>query len=280
MASVVAKGTVRLIAVERFHLIQILGERIYTFINGIRASHGRDPLYEKRRKEEEEAAAALAAQSASIKEALVMKDSKYYKEIPLSELKPKAVLGKGAFGNVKLVVHGKSNESYALKCLSKKEIVENEVEYHVLDEKKIMLMLDHTFIVKLHNTYQDKSQLYLLLEVALGGELLQIMDRQPEGFFKEDAVRFYAASLVEVFKHLHEQRIAYRDLKPENLLLDATGYLKMCDFGLAKVVPQRTFTLCGTPEYMAPEMILGKGHDTAVDYWSLGVLIYELCAGK
>ena len=96
--------------------------------------------------------------------------------------------------------------------------------------------------------------------------------------FKEKAARFYAASVISCFEYLHEHSIIYRDLKPENLMLDSDGYLKMIDFGFAKVINNRTNTLCGTPEYLAPEIILGKGHNRAVDWWTVGVLIFEMLA--
>jgi len=138
-------------------------------------------------------------------------------------------------------------------------------------------MLDHPFILKLHHTYKDSIYVYFLLELALGGELFTFLRRREK--FDEPSARFYIASVVLAFEHMHTRSIAYRDLKPENLILDSQGYLKVVDFGLAKVVLDRTWTLCGTPDYLAPEIILNRGHDKAVDYWALGVLIYELIAG-
>lgn len=138
---------------------------------------------------------------------------------------------------------------------------------------------DHTFIIKLFNTFQDTDRVYILSEICLGGELFRIL-RSKKCFSKKTAM-FYAASVVLAFQHMHGMHILYRDLKPENLMLDNYGYLKVVDFGFAKVLPpgERTFTLCGTPDYLAPEIILNQGHDHAVDWWALGVLIYEMLVG-
>ena len=100
------------------------------------------------------------------------------------------------------------------------------------------------------------------------------------GKFTEKASKFYGASVLLAFEHMHNKQIIYRDLKPENLLLDSQGFLKVADFGLAKVCLSRTYTLCGTPDYLAPEIILSKGHDKACDYWALGILIYEMTTGE
>ena len=118
----------------------------------------------------------------------------------------------------------------------------------------------------------------MVLELALGGELFSLLRDRIR--FEESMARFYAANVVSAFVHLHDNKIAYRDLKPENLLLDSTGYIKICDFGFAKRVDKgRTFTLCGTPEYLAPEIISNVGHNTAVDWWAVGILLYEMLTG-
>lgn len=203
---------------------------------------------------------------------------KYYMTIQKDELEILQTLGRGAFGRVKLVRHAGSNSAYALKCLAKSRIVENNLKEHVLNEKRVMLALDHPFILKLYSTYKDKKYLYFLVELALGGELFTYLRRKER--FDEQLARFYIASVVLVFQHMHSKSIAYRDLKPENILLDNDGFMKLADFGLAKLVTDRTWTLCGTPDYLAPEIILSKGHDKAVDYWALGILMYELIAGS
>jgi CRP-like cAMP-binding protein len=205
-------------------------------------------------------------------------DYKYYMEIPREELEVLQTLGRGAFGRVRLVRHAASNRAYALKCLIKSHIVENNLKEHVLNEKRVMLALDHPFILKLYTTFKDRTHLYFLVELALGGELFTYLRRKDH--FEEPVARFYIASVVLVFQHMHSKSIVYRDLKPENILLDNEGFMKLADFGLAKLVTDRTWTLCGTPDYLAPEIILNKGHDKAVDYWALGILIFELMTGS
>jgi CRP-like cAMP-binding protein len=187
------------------------------------------------------------------------------------------VLGVGTFGKVLIVRHSVTGETYAMKRLNKAWIVANSLEQHVVDERNVMTLTDHPFVLKLHNSYWDNRYVYLVLELCLGGELFSYLRKAEK--FPEQHTRFYAASVALAFEHLHSKFIIYRDLKPENLMLDDKGFLKVVDFGLAKVVKGRTWTICGTPEYLAPEVVLSKGHNRAVDYWALGILIYELCAG-
>ena len=199
-------------------------------------------------------------------------------KIALDDLDVKKTLGHGAFGRVKLVtLKGGGSETYALKCQGKKAIVDNCLQDHVLMERKILMMLDHPFILKLVSACQDPKYVYFVLEILLGGELFTWLRKN--GRFEEAASKFYSAQVILSFQHMHAKKIAYRDLKPENLVLDSQGYLKVVDLGLAKIVDGKTWTLCGTPDYLAPEIILNEGHDKAVDYWALGVLMYELVAG-
>jgi len=193
------------------------------------------------------------------------------------EVRKEIVLGVGTFGKVIIVRHSQTGETYAMKRLNKSWIVENCLEQHVVDERNVMTLTDHPFILKLHNSYHDERYVYLLLELCLGGELFMYLRKYNK--FNEQQARFYAASIVLAFEHLHTKSIVYRDLKPENLMLDDVGFLKVVDFGLAKVVKGRTWTICGTPEYLAPEVVLSKGHNKGVDYWALGILIFELTAG-
>lgn len=199
------------------------------------------------------------------------------KDILYTDLEIGQTLGCGAFGRVKLVKSKKSGEFFALKCLIKADIISNNLQEHVKNERDVMLALDHPFILRLYATFKDRKQLYFLLELCIGGELFTFLRKH--GHFTENASRFYSSSVLLAFEHMHGLNIVYRDLKPENLILDKDGVLKVVDFGLAKVVMDRTWTLCGTPDYLAPEIILSKGHNKAVDYWALGVLIYEMCAG-
>jgi len=195
-------------------------------------------------------------------------------EIRRDQLKVIATLGKGSFGHVQLVKYPETNQTFALKAVSKAQIVQTGQQGHIMSEKRVMTQLHHPFLIRLFATYKDRDRLYFLLEPALGGELFSVL--RARTFFDEDTARFYAAQVVLAFEYMHSKNIVYRDLKPENLLLDAQGYLKVTDFGFAKVVTGRTYTLCGTPDYLAPEIVAGKGHGKGVDWWTLGILIYEM----
>ncbi|XP_045392872.1 cGMP-dependent protein kinase 2 isoform X2 [Lemur catta] len=170
--------------------------------------------------------------------------------------------------------------AFAMKCIRKKHIVDTKQQEHVYSEKRILEELCSPFIVKLYRTFKDNKYVYMLLEACLGGELWSIL--RDRGSFDEPTSKFCVACVTEAFDYLHRLGIIYRDLKPENLILDAEGYLKLVDFGFAKKIGsgQKTWTFCGTPEYVAPEVILNKGHDFSVDFWSLGILVYELLTGN
>ncbi|VDN97008.1 unnamed protein product [Rodentolepis nana] len=186
-------------------------------------------------------------------------------------------VGTGSFGRVCLAQHKRTKRYLAIKILQKAKIVKLKQVEHTLNEKKILSCIDFPFIVTLKSYFKDNANLYMALEFINGGELFSLIRR--EGKFKEDTARFYGAQVVLALEYLHSMDIAYRDLKPENLLIDKYGYLKLTDFGFAKVVKGRTWTLCGTPEYLAPEIILSKGYSRAVDWWAVGVLIFEMIAG-
>lgn len=166
---------------------------------------------------------------------------------------------------------------FAMKVLRKSEIVRLKQVEHINSERKILKRIRHPFVVELYATYQDQQNVYMLLSYVPGGELFSHLRRA--GRFSADVTRFYLASIVLAIEYLHARNIIYRDLKPENLLLDRVGYLRITDFGFAKVVEDRTFTLCGTPEYLAPEIVLSQGHGKAVDWWALGILAFEMLAG-
>ena len=203
---------------------------------------------------------------------------KFSMSINLSELEIKKTLGCGAFGRVKLCRHPGTDAFYALKCQSKAAIVESGLEEHVLNEMRVMRKVDHPLIAKLFVALQDKKFIYFVLELLQGGELFTHL--RSKGKLPEQSARFYSASVVYAFATIHAKKIAYRDLKPENLVMDVNGYVKLVDFGLAKqLLTGKTWTLCGTPDYLAPEIILNEGHDLAVDYWALGVLIFEMIVG-
>jgi len=201
--------------------------------------------------------------------------------VRLSDLCIIATLGVGGFGRVELVqVKDDSTRTYALKQLKKHHIVETRQQEHIMNEKRIMNESRSEFICKLFNTFKDRKYLYMLMEACLGGELWTRL--RDMGSFDDSTTRFYTACVVEAFSYLHGRGIIYRDLKPENLLLDNHGYIKLVDFGFAKRIghARKTWTFCGTPEYVAPEIILNKGHDLSADLWSLGILMFELLTGS
>ncbi|GAA5872882.1 hypothetical protein JCM16303_006864 [Sporobolomyces ruberrimus] len=194
-------------------------------------------------------------------------------------------LGTGTFGKV-LLARLRTSPSrpsqrqplyFAMKILEKNTIVKLRQIEHVNSERSTLALVQHPFIVNLFCTFQDESNLYLLLEYVQGGELFSHLRRA--GRFSADVTRFYIANLVLALEHLHQQNIIYRDLKPENLLIGADGHIKVTDFGFAKYVKDRTWTLCGTPEYISPEIITATGHGAAADWWALGILLFELLAG-
>ncbi|XP_069466802.1 cGMP-dependent protein kinase 2-like isoform X2 [Ambystoma mexicanum] len=189
-------------------------------------------------------------------------------------------LGTGGFGRVELVKLKDDDLTFALKCIKKKHIVETHQQEHVYWEKNILQQINSPFIIRLYKTFKDAKYVYMLLEVCLGGELWSVL--RDTSFFDEGTARFCVGCVLEAFDYLHNRGIVYRDLKPENLLLDSDGYVKMVDFGFAKKIGpgKKTWTFCGTPEYVAPEIIMNKGHDFGADYWSLGILIYELLTGS
>lgn len=195
----------------------------------------------------------------------------------LEDFEIKNALGTGTFGRVVLVRHTPTKEYFALKILTIKEIIRLKQVEHVKSEKEILSIVKHPFIVNLLWTSHDSRYLYMLFEYLCGGELFTYL--RNAGQFSDGTCLFYAAEIVSALDYLHSLDMVYRDLKPENLLLDKDGHLKLTDFGFAKRLDNRTWTLCGTPEYLAPEIVQNKGHNKAVDWWALGILIYEMLAG-
>nr|XP_043904448.1 cGMP-dependent protein kinase 2 [Solea senegalensis] len=189
-------------------------------------------------------------------------------------------LGVGGFGRVALMTTVNHGKYYAVKRVSKKHIVAKRQEEHMLFEKKILKALQCDFIVRLHAAFKDTRYIYMVMEFCGGGEIWTKL--KEVGRFDEPIAVFCTACVVEAYAYLHKKNIMYRDLKPENLMLDVKGYVKLVDFGFAKemVRGDKTYSFVGTPEYMAPEIIKNQGHDFAVDFWSLGILIFELLVGS
>jgi len=191
------------------------------------------------------------------------------------------LVGKGSFGKVMQVRKKDSGKIYAMKVLDKKHILDhNEVE-HTLSEKHILQQIHHPFLVNLNFSFQTEDKLYFILDYVNGGELFYHLQREKK--FSEERVIFYGAEILLALEHLHSNGIIYRDLKPENLLLTNEGHIVLTDFGLCKEGilrdEDRTGTFCGTPEYLAPEVLKGKGYGKAVDWWSFGSLLYEMLTG-
>lgn len=189
------------------------------------------------------------------------------------------VIGKGSFGKVMQVKKKDTGKIYAMKVLRKEAIIARKQVTHTKAEKSILQKIQHPFIVKLHYAFQTKDKLYMIMDYINGGELFFHLKK--EGRFPGDRVKFYAAEIVSAIAHLHSFGIVYRDLKPENILIDSQGHVTITDFGLSKEIKDNegTHTFCGTPEYLAPEVLKGQGHGMAVDWWSLGTLIYEMLTG-
>jgi CRP-like cAMP-binding protein len=197
----------------------------------------------------------------------------------LANLQRLGFLGKGGYGYVELVYNKSTDETFALKSLYRSHLIRTKSTVNIINEKKLLTKLSSPHIIKLHATFKDPECLYLLLEPCLGGELFTLL--RVRTTFDDRSARFFAASVLLALEEMHRQGVVYRDLKPENLLLDAHGYIKVTDFGLSKeIYNARTFTVCGTPHYLSPEIIKGIGHTKAVDLWCFGVLIYEMLAGR
>ncbi|KIP05161.1 hypothetical protein PHLGIDRAFT_31013 [Phlebiopsis gigantea 11061_1 CR5-6] len=190
------------------------------------------------------------------------------------------VIGKGSFGKVMQVRKRDTSRIYALKTIRKQHIVERGEITHTLAERLVLARVSNPFIVPLKFSFQSEQKLYLVLAFVNGGELFHHLQREQR--FDEERSRFYSAELLLALEHLHELDVVYRDLKPENILLDYTGHIALCDFGLCKLNMKdsdTTNTFCGTPEYLAPEILFGQGYNKTIDWWTLGVLLYEMLSG-
>ena len=198
------------------------------------------------------------------------------KQEDLQVIKP---LGAGGFARVLMVRDRCTRRVYALKVISKNKLLKQNAKVRtlsVLYEKQALDEFNHPFVLSSAACFQDGTNLYLLMNLALGGELFRVMEEFDK--LSELMASFYVASITLALQHIHMLDYVYRDLKPENVMLDQNGFVKVADFGFAKKVVDRTFTQCGTPDYVAPEMLMGQGVNQACDWWALGVLFYEMIA--
>jgi serum/glucocorticoid-regulated kinase 2 len=197
----------------------------------------------------------------------------------LSDFEIKKMVGKGTFGKVFMVENVNTGNQYAMKCIRKDIILENEQMENIQLEKDILYTINHPFLVNMEFVFQNEFRIYFLMKFVRGGELFRHLVEVR--MFPENQAKFFAAQVAMALAHLHSKKIIYRDLKPENVLVNEDGYLLVADFGLAKFVKQGELanSFCGTAEYLAPEMLIGNGHDFTVDWWALGILIFEMIVG-
>ncbi|KOB65170.1 Catalytic subunit of protein kinase A [Operophtera brumata] len=195
----------------------------------------------------------------------------------IDDYDPIRTLGTGSFGTVILVRDITSFTFHAMKVMDKTDVIKKKNVKQIHLEKKILQCANFPFVISIDFTCKDNLYLYFILPYEAGGELYTLIKRL--GMLSEPLSLFYAAQMVLALEYLHHCSVIHRDVKPENILLNERGYIKLGDFGFCKIVKNRTWTLCGTPEYLAPEIITSKGYTFSVDWWATGVLIYEMCAG-
>ena len=209
----------------------------------------------------------------------VFSTHKKVKDVKLEDFKVLKVIGRGSFGKVCLVEYLPTHETYAMKSLKKDLLIEQEQIENTLLEKEILQTIDYPLLCGLVFCFQTEERIYFVMPFLSGGELFQHLRKFRT--FDEDKVRFYGAQIALALEYLHSKGIVYRDLKPENILMDEDGYLKLADFGMAKKLKEdeKAMSFCGTPEYLAPEIITMEGHDKMADWWSFGILLFEMLCG-
>lgn len=195
--------------------------------------------------------------------------------VTFEDLLPVRQLGRTTFGTVLQVSH--KNCMYVLKGFSRSKVDKHELYLPLNIERQVLLQFDHPFIVKLARTFKDKDRVYFMMEYVSGIDLLDLIYKTPNS--SEATAKFYVACLVCALSYIHKQGVIYRNLRPENVIVDSEGYLKLIDFGASKRGTDKTFTMVGTPHYMAPEMITYQGYGRGVDYWALGILLFEMLNG-
>ncbi|XP_022919692.1 cAMP-dependent protein kinase catalytic subunit alpha-like [Onthophagus taurus] len=204
---------------------------------------------------------------------------KFESNAKLSEFEIIKTLGTGSFGRVSLVRHcSQKQKIYAMKIMEKAHLVKLKQVSHVMSEIRILDAVQFEFLINMQYFFKGNVYIYLVMPFINGGEMFSHLRMQRK--FDEMLAKFYAAQIILAFEYLHNLGIIYRDLKPENILIDKDGYLKITDYGFCKKIDNsRTYTLCGTPEYLAPEIIMSQGYNKSVDWWAIGIIIYEMSAG-
>ncbi len=204
---------------------------------------------------------------------------KTVKNVGVDDFKIIKVIGRGSYGKVCLVEFKQTKELFAMKSLKKNVLLDEDQVESTLLEKNILQSLDYPFLVGMVFCFQTEERVYFVLPFIQGGELFQHLRKYK--YFPEKNVKFYAAIIGLSLDYLHKKGIVYRDIKPENILIERDGYLKLIDFGMAKILKddEKTNSFCGTPEYLAPEIITGEGHNRMADWWSYGTLVYEMLFG-
>ncbi|KAH1172586.1 RAC-gamma serine/threonine-protein kinase isoform X1 [Mauremys mutica] len=233
------------------------------------------------RQEEERMNCSPTSQIDNIGEEEMDASTTHHKRKTMNDFDYLKLLGKGTFGKVILVREKASGKYYAMKILKKEVIIAKDEVAHTLTESRVLKNTRHPFLTSLKYSFQTKDRLCFVMEYVNGGELFFHLSR--ERVFSEDRTRFYGAEIVSALDYLHSGKIVYRDLKLENLMLDKDGHIKITDFGLCKegITDAATMkTFCGTPEYLAPEVLEDNDYGRAVDWWGLGVVMYEMMCGR
>ena len=202
-------------------------------------------------------------------------------KLSYSDFEPLKLLGTGSFGRVVLVRYTNNNALYAMKILNKIQIKLKKQEEHTKTERNLMVKVKCPFIVNIKFAFQDDLKLYIVSDFMQGGDMFYHLHTEKKKF-SESTAKFYIIELILGIEFLHKNNIIYRDLKPENILMDIEGHIKISDFGLSKILEDpddKAFTLCGTPQDIAPEIVKNKGYDKTVDWWALGCFLYEMLTG-